>query len=171
MTQPIPEQTNEQLFELSIAIEHRASDFYQAFSIMFSHVSGLEAFWQVLINDELGHESILKEARKSLTSAQLQSQADDRMWKSIMRIRRWFTDDLVTSVRTLDDAYELAHQLEYSEINAIFEFLASEWMPAEKRKEIIHNIIEKHLNTLMSFSDLFGDKDWRSSINKNTAVG
>jgi rubrerythrin len=171
MIQSGSEQTNERLFELAIEIEHRAANFYQAFLIMFSDVPGLDDFWQVLINDELGHERMLKETRKSLSAAQLQAPADEKIWRGLARIQRWFTDDLPESVRTLDDAYDLAYQFEYSEINAIFEFLESEWIPSEKRNEIVHSIIEKHLNTLLSFSDRFGEKDWRRSINKKIISG
>ena len=171
MTQSNPEHTNEQLFEMAIEIEHRAASLYEAFSIMFTDVSGLDAFWQVLINDELGHEKMLRDTRKVLSAAQLQAPAEESMWRGVMRIRHWFTDELAESVRTLDDAYELAHEFEYSEVNAIFEFLASEWISSEKRKKIIHAVIERHLNSLLSFGQLFGEKDWRRTINKKSISG
>jgi hypothetical protein len=171
MTQSSPEQTIEKLFELAIEIERRAANLYEAFSKMFSHVPMLDAFWQVLINDERRHEKMLREAQKLLSSEQLRSPADDKMWRDVTRVRRRFTDDLAESIYTLNDAYELAHDIEYSEVNAIFQFLASEWIPSEKRRHFVHSVIEKHLNSLSSFSEMFGDRDWRKTIQKQITTG
>jgi len=66
----------------------------------------------------------------------------------------------------LDDAYELAHELEFSEINSIFELLAAEPVPSDNQEKLIHSIIVKHQQKILDFSHNFGDKEWRQGISR-----
>ena len=72
--------------------------------------------------------------------------------------------DLVGSINTLDDAYELAHQIEFSEVNAIFKFLSSELIPFDKQEKIISSGIVQHQQKLLDLSRDFGDREWRKEI-------
>jgi hypothetical protein len=170
MEQPGAEHTVEHLFELAVKIEHQASLLYETFSKMFSHFPELDDFWRTMIDEESAHERLLQDARDLLSPAQLQAPADDRMMRDATRVRRLFADDLNETIQTLDDAYELMHNLEYSEMNAIFQFLSSKWIPPSKQHNLIHGVIEKHLEYLSSFGDKFGDKDWRKAIKKKDLV-
>jgi hypothetical protein len=170
MEQPGAGRTVEHLFELAIRIEHQATLLYEMFSKMFSHVPELDAFWRTMIDEESSHEKLLQDACGLLNAAQLQSPADDKMMRDAARVRRLFADDLKETIQTLDDAYELMHRLEYSEMNAIFLFLTSKWIPPSKQHNLIHGVIEKHLEYLSSFGDKFGDKDWRKAIKKKDLV-
>jgi hypothetical protein len=137
---------------------------------MFAHVPELDAFWRTMISEESAHEKLLKDARGLLNPEQLQAPADEKMWRDATRIHRMFADDLTKSIETLDDAYELAHDIEFSEVNAIFQFLTSRWIPEEKKSNLIHGVIEKHLEYLSSFGDKFGDRDWRKAIKRKDIV-
>jgi hypothetical protein len=67
-------------------------------------------------------------------------------------------------VRTLDDAYNLAHDLEFSEVNAIFKFLILDVVPCKQSDAFIEHMINDHLKKLIDFSKNYGDKNWRRSI-------
>jgi rubrerythrin len=165
---PDPDKTIERLIEAAIAIECQAAGIYQTFSEQFTQVPGLSAFWQSLNKDEIEHAAILKDTRSLLTPEQLSTQPGDKMWEDITVIRRMMDQDPAAAVRTLDDAYELAHELESSETNAIFRFLAAECVPSGIRKELIHSVLERHLNKLTDFSQTFGDREWRRGIKKTS---
>ena len=159
-----PEKTIERLFEHQIEIEYKAADIYKRFSKLFSHVSELPAFWQGLHDDEIQHAITLQNVRKSLTPEQLLSYSTKEMWHDIMIIQQMFSKDLVGSINTLDDAYELAHELEFSEMNTIFKFLASDLIPYDKQEELINSAIIQHKQKLLDFSRNFGNRKWRKGI-------
>jgi hypothetical protein len=64
----------------------------------------------------------------------------------------------------LNDAYELAHELENSEVNSIFKFLTSELIPSDKQEEFIFSTIKQHQQKLLDFDRNFGDSEWRKGI-------
>jgi hypothetical protein len=51
-------------------------------------------------------------------------------------------------------------------VHTIGNLFEIEWIPLEKQQNIIHGVIEKHLEYLSSFGDKFGDKDWRKAVMK-----
>ena len=72
--------------------------------------------------------------------------------------------DLLAEVNTLEDAYKLAYDLEFSEVNTIFQFLTIECIPSERLKQLIHSMIDGHLKKISDFSRTFGDKELRKEI-------
>jgi len=158
------EKTIELLLEYAIEIEYKAAQIYGTLSKLFPHVPGLSDFWQGLKEDELGHVEALHETRKLLTPKQLLQDPGPKMWEDVIHIQLMLGQDLLAAVNTLDDAYELAHELEFSEVNAIFQFLAAECIPFDKRKRFIHSMIEQHQQKLSDFNQNFGNRDWRKRI-------
>jgi len=158
------EETIEHLFDYSIEIEYKAAHIYEAFSKLFSHVPGLTVFWLGLFEDEIRHATILQEIRKILAPEKLLSRIDKKIWDDVVGIQRKLSKDLISAINTLDDAYELAHDLEFSEVNGVFQFLAGECVPPDKRKQFVRSEIQKHLKKLLDFSRNFGGKDWRKGI-------
>ena len=163
---PGSDKTIERLIEAAIDIECRAAAIYQTFSEQFTQVPGLSAFWQDLNKDEIEHAAILKDTGRLLTAEQLSAQPGDKMWEDIAAIRLMLDQEPVSAVNTLDDAYELAHELEFSETNAIFRFLAAECVPSGIRKEFVHAVLEQHLKKLADFTQSFGGRQWRRGIVK-----
>jgi hypothetical protein len=69
-------------------------------------------------------------------------------------------EDKLSSVNTLDDAYEIAYWFEYSEVNTAFEVILSRFVPSDTRKDFVMDLISEHLAKLHSF----GDAGWRQGI-------
>ncbi len=153
------------LFELAIEIEYKAAHIYERLSKLFSHVQGLSDFWDELVKDEKRHATTLQDVKKLLTPQQLLTHSDKKMWDNIASIQRLLSKDLVGAIKTLDDAYELAHELEFSEVNAIFKFLAAGFIPSDERKKHVVSEIKQHQQKLLDFSRNFGDRNWRKGIN------
>jgi hypothetical protein len=67
-------------------------------------------------------------------------------------------------INTLDDAYEAAHELEFSEINSVFKILATEYISEKTRRQATISQLGDHIEKLMTFNDNFGEKTWRKGI-------
>ncbi len=158
------ENTIERLFELTIELEYKTAEIYKEFAKLFSHVPGLPAFWKELHDDEIQHVKTLKNIRKSLTPEQLLVHTPTEIWDSVMRNQLIISKDLFDSINTLNDAYELAHELESFEINTIFSFLTLNIIPSGIPEENTYLKILKHQQKLMDFCRFFGDRKWRKEI-------
>ncbi len=157
-------QTMDTAFAGAIEIEYKAADIYGQFSRLFSNVQELSDFWQGLSNDEVRHATTLRAVRESLAPEQLLNPCDKQVWDKVMRTQQMLKKDLVGAINTLDDAYEAAHDLEFSEVNVIFKFLAAEVVPSDERKQFVHSEITQHQSKLADFNLNFGDQAWRKGI-------
>lgn len=156
--------TIEAIFECAIEIEYKAADIYKEFSQLFSHIPEISAFWQGLIEDEKQHADMLQDVRNSLTSEQLLSPCDKELLERVARIQRMLSKITIESINNLNDAYELAHELEFSEVNTIFKLLATEFVLSKERKQFVISEITEHQQKLVDFNRSFGDREWRKGI-------
>ena len=124
----------------------------------------IQNFWNDLAWDEARHIAELKNTQKSLSAKKLDSPAAASMIEGIKKALELLVKDMLDEVKNLDDAYEFAHEMEYSEANAIFKFLATKFIPSKEREEFIFSLIESHLAKLMDFSHNFGDARFRKTI-------
>jgi len=157
-----PENTIERLFELAIELEYKTADIYERFSTLFQHIPELPAFWQGLHDDEIQHVITLQNVRKSLTFEQLLVCPPTEFRESVMKIQRIISKDVFESINNLNDAYELANELEFFKTNTIFNFLTSKIIPSGKSVEIDYSGIVKHQQKLMDFCHSFGNREKRS---------
>ena len=84
--------------------------------------------------------------------------------QKINEIQNILNKDLISPIKNLNDAYELAHQLEYFEVEALFKFLANKVITSEERKNFILSEINDHQQQLMVFSNKFGDATSRRRV-------
>lgn len=160
------EHTLGDLFEQTFGVENKAAQLYGKFSEFFSHVSDVAAFWRGLAEDERTHITILQDILKALTEEQLSSPLERKVWRNVLSVHDLLDADLTAPIRTLDDAYEVAHQLEFSEINSIFKFLANEVVPSKERRRILLSSLDQHQNKLMDFNHEFGNRGWRKTVGR-----
>ena len=106
--------TNKKLFALAVKCEHKAAEMYYAFTNMFSHVSEVSAFWSKMREDEILHAAVLNSTYDSLTKAQRLLPCDKNIFNIPKQILDFFKDDLNSCINNLDDAYEMAHEAEFS---------------------------------------------------------
>jgi hypothetical protein len=72
-------------------------------------------------------------------------------YKALVMLRNISLD----SIDTLDDACEVAHELEFSEVNSVFKILATEFVSDKTRKEVTISHLGHHQG--MQFTDDIGD--------------
>ena len=156
--------TIESLFAFSIEIELSAAAIYLAFAKFFPSVPGLANFWLGMQEDELGHARTLESIRSALPANVLQETAPEEMWQNVQSTQMLISKDLMGGLQTLDDAYELAHELVFSEVNVLFNFLTSDVMTFGQLADITYTNIVQHQKKLLDFNTLYGDREWRKSI-------
>jgi rubrerythrin len=158
------DQTIAALFELAITAEEAAQDFYLGLVEKFSHLPTIADFWQKMMEDEVLHVRALREIRASLTPDQFSAPVEPAIWWKAKEVSRFSVQKRLNSVKTLEDAYQSAHYLEYSEINTVFEFLLTEFTSSDKSREFIASQLRDHVEKLTEFSETFGDAVRRSGI-------
>ena len=158
------EQTIQHVIQQAIEAENQSRHVYVQFSQMFSHVPDVAGFWQDLAYDEAKHAYTLKKTQDSLSTEQLAFPADRKLLRSVEKTKLFLSRISISTIRSLDDAYELAHELEFSELNYIFKCVAGDFIRQDEKKKIIFNEIEEHQRKLVDFTENFGDRVWRGQI-------
>lgn len=157
------------VFGRAISIELQVADIFSRIGRLFSHVPELSGFWQELSEDEVRHATSLTAVRDMVDPAKLLTQCDHELWDNVAQVQRMLDRDLVGPINLLNDAYELAHDLEFSEVNAIFKLLAAEFVPSDARTQFVTSEIAQHQAKLSDFSENFGDRNWRMGIDAQRA--
>ena len=157
MTESSHKQTMDQLFDKAIAFEKRAAETYVELARLFSHYPEVSAVWNHMRDDELLHADVLQNLRTELSHEYLSSVVEEAIWEKVISVNQLLSGDLIGPIKNVGDAYELAHQLEASEVNAIFEFLI-ETMPNRERKRFVVSMITEHLERLYSLDRKFQGK-------------
>jgi hypothetical protein len=107
-----------------------------------------------MAEDEKLHTKTLQGIYNSLDQEQLNSPSEEHLFKSVITARDFLNKNLINSVKNLDDAYEIAHQIESSEVNAILKFLLNHFIPSEKQMKFTSTNITNHQKKMQSTSDL-----------------
>ena len=164
------ENTMENLFQLAIKSEWNSRRFYIQFSRIFDHVPEVSHFWLTLANDEEQHAKTLQEIQDSLSKEILAQEADRKLIKNIMNILSDLSKISIDQVKNLDDAYEIAHEIETSEVNNVFRILTENFIADKNKKETIISDLLNHVEKLMKLSENYGNKTWRKEITPNHLV-
>jgi len=162
----MPEKTISELFETAIESEKKLADLYRILSKKFEHLDEVYDFWKGMMRDESIHAKELSQVMSGIPEERLSSPADAQMLRKSRGVLELleYESQRVGEVKNLNEAYELATDLENSEANNIMEFLISEFVPDKFRIDFIKAEIDVHLRKLIEFPDRFGDSDWRKNI-------
>ena len=130
-----------------IAAEKKAQIFYEGLYRMFEHIPRVAAFWQDMVDDEKAHRHLMEKVRAGLTPEELQAPADPEMLHKASVAARFSPDRALRRIHGLNDAYEIALDLEQSEINAVFEFVLAEhaYLEEEVRDRMVELYLRVHI--------------------------
>ncbi len=152
------------LFEFAIGIELSSGELYSVLTKKFAHVEGVASVFEALAKDEGKHAAELVKIRNSLAEPQLQEVVAREYALKIKYLGQFTSLIKAAAVRNLDDAYELAHDLENSEVNRVFQMLATKYVPAERRKQFVASEFSQHTARLREISKQFSDRTSRRSV-------
>ncbi len=153
------------LFDAAIAAEEAAAFFYKGLFRIFSHVGPVGLFWKEMMMDEVMHARELQDIKKTLTGEQLNSPAKQALIdRARAELKRFSGKFNIPSIKTLDDAYEIAYELEYSEVNKVFLAILSEFVSDDTREKFVLDMVNMHVSRLDAFSKTISDPDSRKKI-------
>lgn len=155
------EDTVETMFSLAIQAEQAAREFYEGLLHQFGHAPRAAAVWQEMMEDEEEQIRFLEEVRARLTPEQLRDPANPDIMQKLRECLEFSPQDTLQGIRDLNDAYHYAHELEYSEINAILEFIINEYhLDPAVRAHLVDHYLQTHVKRLLAL----GGVAWRRSI-------
>ncbi len=141
-----------ELFKLAIELEESTQELYRGFETKFSRHQKIADFWKQYAAEEAGHAKWLARLRDSLSAEELSAPADPSMIETARRMLKSSIKHRLADITNLEDAYELAHELENSETNAIFEFLIVHFSTDEATQDFLRSHLKDHIGKLMLWS-------------------
>lgn len=115
------------LFELAIQLERSSEKLYQELAAMFAHEPDLFEFWENYAQEEQRHALGLETIRANVSDDLLFAPADPTILEKAVKMSQFSKEAALQLIRNMEDAYQLATELENSETNAIFDFLITNY--------------------------------------------
>lgn len=136
-----------ELFETSISLEREIQAIYSYWHTLFAASPKAASFWQEYAREEDFHAKLLINLSEQLTASQLAEPADPSVYESATRTQ-YLVNSLNRDIKTLDEALELATQIEHSEVNSILEFLVTHFSTKESTKAMVQSQLREHVGKL-----------------------
>jgi rubrerythrin len=164
------ERSIESVFTACIQNEMRAYSIYKQFTEFFANEPQICCFWAKLAMEEKLHAKALQNIQKEVSSTQLCELANNHLFQDVQMATSFLNKYRPETVRTLDDAYEVAHEIEFSEVNAVLKLLTCSFISREIRKKALIAQLSNHQDKLSMFSNIFGNKKFRKEIAAQTPL-
>lgn len=158
------DKTLSDLFECAIVNEMKAADIFSNFRDSYSFDERLYEFWNGMVQDEIMHADVLKKIHNELTDDKLNEKPDPKVCEYAEKAYQLISKIFKDNPKNLDEAYELAHELEFCELNEVYLILLKNKVGDDRAKEFIRSEIAVHQKKMTDFRDTFGDREWRKSI-------
>lgn len=142
--------TIERLLKVAFRLESAARQLYEGLAERFAWCSEVAQFWRAMAADEACHENRLTEWRAAMTAERLSQPVEAQMLRMGEKLLATSVAELLANVWNLDDAYETAHDLESSEINAIFRFFIKEFAQDPRIIAMLTQDLDVHAERLMT---------------------
>jgi rubrerythrin len=146
------------LFSLAITAENAAEAMYLVLAQRFSSYVEVAQFWREMAHAETLHARVLERMRTRLDSTVLNSAVDEKVLRQAQEALRHEVVAAACAVTDLEDAYQLAHEIENSEINTVFEFLVITFPENPATGEFLREQLQIHARKLTTaFPVPYGD--------------
>jgi hypothetical protein len=142
MSNPV---TVDELFDWAMKAEKIAEDVYRHFQASFASQTDAARFWRDYAAAEVGHARVLKRIREGLSPEQLAAPADVETAAAAQRLLKFPVEKALQEVETLEDAYQLANEIESGETNVVFEFLIVHFASDAQAQALIRSQLRDHV--------------------------
>jgi len=155
-------QTVDELFEAAIGLEHSMAQLYQRFADHFSHHPQVASFWRRYADEEHGHAVYLEHIRSGMPPQGLSALPDATIARRVRACQTTMAAELRAPIVTLEQAYQLAIELENSETNAVFEFMIMNFSTGDLSKS--HKFLRNQLSSHISHLTTHFPQEYRNSV-------
>ncbi len=142
------QSTLAELMQLAIQLEQSAEALYHGMAAKFAHYPEVAAFWERYAAEELGHARWLERLQRTTSPEKLALPADPLMLQTAQRLQQFSVETALGKIKNLEDALQLAIELENSETNAIFEFLIVNCSTDKGVVGFLRNQLKNHITNL-----------------------
>jgi rubrerythrin len=159
------EATVKELFQVAIALEKVAEKVYRGLQIKFSHHPEVADFWKKYASEEAGHARVLERFWDKLSQEKLAKPVNPRMLETGRKLLGIAAEQRLDEIKNLEDAYQMVNELESSEMNAIFEFMITEFSGVAETQSFLRSQLSEHIGRLMTgFPERYRDKASRLMV-------
>ncbi len=137
--------TVDELFDMAIKAEKAAEEVYRRLQAKFAPHPDAARFWRSYAAAEAGHAQALKRIREALSPEQLAAPADAETVVGAQRLLKFPVAKALQEVKTLEDAYQLANEIESGETNVVFEFLIIHFAADAQAQSLIRSQLRDHV--------------------------
>jgi hypothetical protein len=137
------------LFELAIAAERTNEELFRGLAAKFAHYQPVADFWVAYAQDEVLHAQSLEQIRDALSPEQLSAAADPYRLENAYKALQLQVKDALKGIDDLEEAYQLAHEVEHSETNAVFEFLIGNFSADQQTQSFLRSLLGEHIARLI----------------------
>jgi hypothetical protein len=112
-------------------------------------------FFKEMAGDETEHMKRLNTIHNTLNTEQLATKADSALIEVAREIQEINFKGELESIETLEEAYKLMKRLENSEVNSVYSFLLTEFVPSEKKRDFMEKQLNDHVNKINYFESKY----------------
>lgn len=163
-------RTLRELIEQAIVWETSLQRMYADLSTSFPSNAVVGEFWREMAIGESTHSALLRRILDSTSAERLSKPLDAEQTRALEATKRTLSRALATDLRTLNDAFEVAHELESSEINAVFHLLLETPIDSPIKRALVTAQFDEHIEKLDRFG-LAYDRASRQSVLLEEAGG
>lgn len=153
-----------ELLDSSIENEHQAMLFYQDLVNLFPEEDAVSKIWLKLAEDERDHSEQIMEIKECMEPNDLNENVSSDLLEMFNSIKIIDHMKLECIINNLNDAYDLAHELECSEINNLFKILTKTYVGEEHRKQFILSQLNNHIVTLERIKEIYPTAKQRTDV-------
>ena len=153
----------EGLLKQTMKLEKMQVMLYKGLAKKFSSSGEISQFWFGMSEDEKGHYERVVRMLNEFKAEQLSVEIDSNLYNAVCKGLNELKPLLLDRIFDLHDAFELAHEVENYETEAVFKFVHARFKNDPHELDICNSILA-HLEKLSSFSDRFSSADERKRI-------
>ncbi len=158
-----------ELFQLAIALEHSAEAFYCGLTIKFAHETEIAAFWEKFEREESGHARWLEKLVDRLSEDRLRGKAPAELLASARRLLQTSPETLLAEISNLEEAYQVAIEMENSETNLIFDTLITDFAVSSQAVQFLKVQLKEHaVRIVRAFPSRFDTTAARLAVKART---
>jgi hypothetical protein len=137
-----------QVFDIAIAAECAAQDLFNGLEEKFTHHPDVAELWHQYAIEEVAHADYLRKLRAQTPEGQLAQPVEAETVRMLRKVADFSAEEALENVNNLEDAYQLVHEAEHGEINAIFTFLLDHFEGDAEMRDFLRDQLDAHIAKL-----------------------
>lgn len=142
--------TFSQVVTTSIAAEKTFEQLYRRLAEMFAEYPEVVEYWLKYAREEAGHARWMEKVNETATPEELNTPIDMATSEMVRTVANFSVEKALAGIKNLEDAYQLAVDLENSETNAIFSFVIQNVSLEASTADFLRKQLQEHISQIAS---------------------